>query len=109
MGEPYQIMLPNNRLRSLARTWPEGATPPFNLMSVGSWSGIPGASTRGSVETTGVQCKPCMSAWGGSRKVPLHATVEHFRHPGGARCVTILGGIVVVIAACCAIKRAMTL
>ena len=46
MGEPYEIMLPNNRLENLRRTWPLGAIPPYDLMSVGSWSGVPGASTR---------------------------------------------------------------
>tara|TARA_Y100000389_G_scaffold12354_1_gene11175 strand:+ start:601 stop:951 length:351 start_codon:yes stop_codon:yes gene_type:complete len=110
MGEPYEIMLPNNRLENLRRTWPLGAIPPYDLMSVGSWSGVPGASTRGTLETTGSRCNgslgggPCMTARGGARKVPLSSQIlrENFENfsiprPRAAGIVVFVGAVLALL------------
>ena len=59
--ENYQMILPNNS--------PTAKTP-FDIMNIGGWNGLVGASTNARVSTTGAPC-PCIASNGGFQKTPI--------------------------------------
>jgi hypothetical protein len=59
--ENYQMILPNNS--------PTAKTP-FDVMNIGGWNGLVGASTNARVSTTGAPC-PCIASNGGFQKTPI--------------------------------------
>ena len=59
--ENYQMILPNNS--------PTAKTP-FDIMHIGGWNGLVGASTNARVSTTGAPC-PCIASNGGFQKTPI--------------------------------------